>query len=82
MMTKFRSSQFVTALALLMLMVAAQVSTDNAGDWMLIGLNWIELTNRVSLSLPSILDVTLDMSDPIQQIVQTILNFISSPLLK
>ncbi|MDB2387143.1 hypothetical protein N9W21_07340 [Shewanella sp.] len=82
MMTKFRSSQFVTALALLMLMVAAQVSTDNAGDWMLIGLNWIELTNRVSLSLPSILDVTLDMSDPLQPIVQTILNFISSPLLK
>lgn len=81
-MTKFRSSQFVTALALLMLMVAAQVSTDNAGDWMLIGLNWIELTNRVSLSLPSILDVTLDMSDPLQQIVQTILNYISSPLLK
>ncbi|MCL1051529.1 hypothetical protein L2755_18115 [Shewanella abyssi] len=73
-MTKFKSPQLVTALALFMLMVAVQVSTDSAGEWLFIGLNLIELTNDASINLPSIADVALILSDDISQIMLSILN--------
>ncbi|GIU04975.1 hypothetical protein TUM4261_06170 [Shewanella sp. c952] len=81
-MNKFKSPQLVTALALFMLVVAVQVSTDSAGEWMFIGLDLIELTNDATLNLPSISDVALDTSDNIQQIALTIINSLAEQLLK
>ncbi len=81
-MNKFKSPQLVTALALFMLVVAVQVSTDSAGEWMFIGLDLIELTNDASLNLPSISDVALDMNDTTHQIMQTIINSLVEQLLK
>ncbi|QQX79358.1 hypothetical protein JK628_17730 [Shewanella sp. KX20019] len=73
-MTKFKSPQLVTALALFMLIVAVQVSTDSAGEWIFIGLDLIELTNDSSFNLPSIADVALITSDDISQILLSILH--------
>ncbi|MEZ9820224.1 hypothetical protein AB4238_06330 [Shewanella sp. 10N.286.45.A1] len=81
-MTKFRSPQLVTALALFMLVIAVQVSTDSAGEWIFIGLDLIELTNDATSNLPSISDVALDTSDNIQQIVLTASNCLIEQLLK
>ena len=81
-MNKFKSPQLVTALALFMLVIAVQVSTDSAGEWMFIGLDLIELTNDASLNLPSISDVALDMNDTTHQIMQTIINSLVEQLLK
>lgn len=81
-MTKINSPKLVTALALLMLMVAVQVSTDSAGKWVFIGLDLIELTNDTSISLPSISDVALITSDDISQTIMTMVNCLVEQLIK
>jgi hypothetical protein len=81
-MTKFKSPQLVTALALFILIMAVQVSTDSAGEWIFIGLDLIELTNGTSLNLPSISDVSLMTGDDISQIMLSMLNCLADQLLK
>jgi len=42
------AQKVITVLALLLLLVAVQVSTQNVGDWFVFGLNILELTEPLS----------------------------------
>lgn len=44
----FSAQKVITVLALLLLLVAVQVSTQSAGDWFVFGLNILELTEPFS----------------------------------
>ncbi|WOT05875.1 hypothetical protein [Shewanella youngdeokensis] len=69
-----KKPQLVAVLALLMLIVAVQVSTDRACDWLFIGLGLIELAHDTTMSLPSISNVALSVGDNINQIALCIFN--------
>ncbi|QPG59454.2 hypothetical protein FM038_020235 [Shewanella eurypsychrophilus] len=57
------SIQRVTTIgALLLLLVAVQVSTQNAGDWFVLGLNVLEAAAPVNMSINEISNVTTDFS--------------------
>lgn len=71
----------MTTLALFMLVVAVQVSSGSASEWVFIGLDLIELGYETSQSLPSILDVALHISDDISQVVLAIINCLVDQLL-
>lgn len=44
----FSAQRVTTVLALLLLLLAVQVSTQNVGDWFVFGLNILELTEPLS----------------------------------
>ncbi|MGS0673740.1 hypothetical protein [Shewanella sp. 125m-1] len=76
--------QAITAAVLMLLVVAVQVSTDRAGDWMFIGLNLIEMGCDNPLNLSDVSDVTVDVTvgdtEFVQQIVTRVLESIITGL--
>ncbi len=52
--------QIITAAVLMLLVLAVQVSTDRAGDWLFIGLNLIELGNGAESSFSTVSEVIGD----------------------
>ncbi|ABZ77982.1 hypothetical protein Shal_3436 [Shewanella halifaxensis HAW-EB4] len=64
-MNKFRQvnkQQIATVAVLMLLVVAVQVSTDRAGDWIFIGLNLIEMGSGTQSNLTDFSDVAADVT--------------------
>lgn len=74
--------QVITAAVLMLLVVAVQVSTDRAGDWMFIGLNLIELGSGAETNFSTVSDVSLSDGQIIGQLVTGALECIINSLIQ
>ena len=71
---RLNKQQLITAAVLMLLVVAVQVSTDRAGDWMFIGLNLIEIGSEVPLISGKVSDVSnFDVQQLIIKVVECLL---------
>ncbi|MCL1137765.1 hypothetical protein [Shewanella pneumatophori] len=71
---RLNKQQVITAAVLLLLVIAVQVSTERAGDWMFIGLNLIEIGSEASVSLGSVLQVScIDVEQVIMKAIELLL---------
>ncbi|MCG9731199.1 hypothetical protein L1D44_15490 [Shewanella sp. Isolate13] len=72
--------QAITAAVLMLLVLAVQVSTDRAGDWMFIGLNLIEFSSGAESHLSTVSDVALSDGQIIGQLISRTLECLISSL--
>ncbi|WP_299808315.1 hypothetical protein [uncultured Shewanella sp.] len=77
---QMNKQQLVTVAVLMLLVVAVQVSTDRAGDWMFIGLNLIEFGTGTESHLSTVSDVSLSDDQLIGQLIGRALECIISSL--
>ncbi|GIU13918.1 hypothetical protein [Shewanella sp. MBTL60-007] len=77
---KMNKHQVITAAVLMLLVLAVQVSTDRAGDWMFIGLNLIEFGSGAESNLGTVSDVSLGDEQMIGQLIMRTLDCIISLL--
>ncbi|MGS0827153.1 hypothetical protein ACVBIO_15180 [Shewanella sp. 0m-8] len=64
--------QLITAAVLMLLVIAVQVSTDRAGDWMFIGLNLIEIGAGAQSNLTEMSDVSVAGCGVVQQLLTAV----------
>lgn len=62
-MSAFSAQKAMTVGALLLLLVAVQVSTQSAGDWFLFGLNVLEVTAPVHTGVNDISNVGIELTN-------------------
>ncbi|PKG57015.1 hypothetical protein [Shewanella sp. GutDb-MelDb] len=58
----------ITVAALLLLLIAVQVSTQSAGDWFVLGLNVLEMAEPVNLLVSDISNVSMHLSEQLDAI--------------
>lgn len=77
---QMNKQQVITAAVLILLVVAVQVSTNRAGDWMFLGLNLIEFGAGAQPGVSTISDVTLSGSGLIGELIGGALECIVSSI--
>jgi len=68
----FSIERVITITALLLLLVAVQVSTQNVGDWFVFGLNILEVTEPLSEVSNVGTNVTTNAPDFVQKLVMAL----------
>ncbi|GIU05502.1 MULTISPECIES: hypothetical protein [unclassified Shewanella] len=79
---QMNKQQVITAAVLILLVVAVQVSTDRAGDWMFIGFNLIEFGSGNGGSLSTVSDVALSDGQKIGQLIGRALECLISSIIQ
>jgi hypothetical protein len=74
----FSIQKIITVAALLLLLIAVQVSTQNASDWFVFGLNVLEVTAPLHVSVNEVVNVSTDFVSGLHQLSDIIWTLVTA----